>query len=238
MAVTLPPVLSPDFARLGITCAPELALSRGCPENTKVGSVEAATPLLAKPLTGSVYLTANPAPGGLPKLTIQLDDPIPLRLDGTPALTPQGIRTTFTGLPDVPLSRFQLDLDGLFQLGADLCTSAPPVVDRRVRRPVRRAGLRQHADAGHGLHARTDGQGPDRPPQVRPAADEAEGRRGRGRARADARGREPAVRAEGQAQAARHHQRGDRAAHARAAICGSRCPRARARSRPSCARAR
>ena len=128
VSVTLPPVLSPDFARLGVTCAPELALSRGCPETTKVGSVEAATPLLAQPLSGSVYLTANTAPGGLPKLTIQLDDPIPLRLDGTPALTPQGIRTTFTGLPDVPLSRFQLDLDGLFLLGSDLCTSAPPVV--------------------------------------------------------------------------------------------------------------
>ena len=71
-----------------MACPPELALTRGCPD-TRVGSVEAGTPLLAEPLGGSVFLTANPA-GGLPKLTIQLDDPIPLRLDGTPELTPPG----------------------------------------------------------------------------------------------------------------------------------------------------
>jgi hypothetical protein len=128
VSVTLPPVAAPNFARLGVTCQPELALTRGCPDTTRVGTVEAVTPLLAKPLGGSVFLTANPVAGGLPKLTIQLDDPIPLRLDGTPELTPQGIRTTFTGLPDAPLTRFQLDLDGLFQLGADLCTTAPPTV--------------------------------------------------------------------------------------------------------------
>ena len=68
--------------------------------------MEAATPLLAEPLGGSVFLTANPAPGGLPKLTIQPDDPIPLRLDGTPELSPQGIRHDVHGparRPAVPL---------------------------------------------------------------------------------------------------------------------------------------
>src|SRR4029079_7187545 len=62
-----------------------------------------------------------------------LDPPIPLRLTGSVALTPQGIRTTFTGLPDVPLARFALSLDGgptgLFSAGRDLCTlSTPPAV--------------------------------------------------------------------------------------------------------------
>ncbi len=129
VAVTLPGVLGVDLARLAVACAPELALSRGCPEETKVGSVTAGTPLLADPLGGSVYLTANAA-GGLPKLTIQLDDPIPLRLDGTPELTAGGLKTTFTGLPDVPLTRFQLDLGGVFENRGDLCTpAAPPAVD-------------------------------------------------------------------------------------------------------------
>ena len=128
VAVTLPGVLGVDLTRLAVACAPELALSRGCPEETKVGSVTAGTPLLADPLGGDVFLTANPA-GGLPKLTIQLDDPIPLRLDGTPELTAGGLKTTFTGLPDVPLTRFQLDLGGVFENRADLCTlAAPPPV--------------------------------------------------------------------------------------------------------------
>jgi hypothetical protein len=71
--------------------------------------------------------------GQLPGLSIQLDDPIPLRLDGVVELTPQGLKTTFTGLPDVPLTRFELNLaggdEGAFQLGSDLCTlKTPPAV--------------------------------------------------------------------------------------------------------------
>jgi hypothetical protein len=94
--------------------------------------VLAGTPLLAKPLTGSVYLASHGV-GQLPGLAIQLDDPIPLRLDGNVELTPQGLKTTFTGLPDVPLTHFELNLaggdEGVFQLGSDLCTlkTAPAV---------------------------------------------------------------------------------------------------------------
>ena len=71
-------------------------------------------------------------PGALPGLTIQLANPIPLRLDGIVALTPQGLRTTFSGLPDVPLASFRLDFaggaDGAFVLGRDLCADRPPQV--------------------------------------------------------------------------------------------------------------
>jgi hypothetical protein len=93
-----------------------------------VGTVLAGTPLLAKPLTGNVFLVSRGI-GQFPGLTIQLDDPIPLRLDGAVELTPQGIRTTFTGLPDVPLTRFELNLaggdTGVFQLSSDLCAADP-----------------------------------------------------------------------------------------------------------------
>ena len=71
--------------------------------------------------------------GQLPGLIIQLADPIPLRLEGAVELSPTGLKTTFTGLPDVPLSRFALNLDGgptgAFLLASDLCaTKAPPTV--------------------------------------------------------------------------------------------------------------
>ena len=131
VTVGLPPILGVDLTQLGRACAAEQALARTCPESARVGTVEAATPLLAAPLTGNVYL-ASRGPAALPGLTIQLADPIPLRLDGAVELTPEGLKTTFTGLPDVPLSRFQLDLaggaEGVFQLGSDLCVAAPPQV--------------------------------------------------------------------------------------------------------------
>jgi hypothetical protein len=129
--VVLPPALGVDFAQLNRACQPAQLAARACPASARVGTVRATTPLLAAPLTGSVYLS-QAAVGALPGLTIQLADPIPLRLDGTAELTPQGLKTTFTGLPDVPLSRFQLDLpggpSGLFQASEDLCAAEPPQV--------------------------------------------------------------------------------------------------------------
>jgi hypothetical protein len=128
VTVTLPGIIGADLTQLSRACAPANALARSCPATSRVGSVVAGTPLLAKPLTGSVFLTSRGV-GKLPGLTIQLDDPIPLRLDGAVELTPQGLRTTFTGLPDVPLTRFVLNLAGgdagVFQLSSDLCTANP-----------------------------------------------------------------------------------------------------------------
>ena len=132
VTVTLPGIISPDLTQLGRACPVAQVNARACPASARVGTVEAATPLLAKPLTGDVYL-AQRAVGQFPGLTIQLGDPIPLRLDGAVELTPQGLKTTFTGLPDVPLARFQLDLaggpSGAFQLSSDVCAAPkPPVI--------------------------------------------------------------------------------------------------------------
>jgi hypothetical protein len=131
VTVLLPQIISADLTQLSRACAADLIATRRCPDSARIGTVEAATPLLAKPLTGKVYFAAKPV-GQLPGLTIQLGDPIPLRLDGAVELTPTGIKTTFTGLPDVPLARFALNLDGgpagAFQLADDVCTAAPPAV--------------------------------------------------------------------------------------------------------------
>ena len=51
-------------------------------------------------------------PGNLPKLVVYLNGLISVRLQGDIALTPQGTSTTFASIPDVPLSRFQLDFVG------------------------------------------------------------------------------------------------------------------------------
>jgi hypothetical protein len=132
VTVLLPQIVGADLTQLGRACPAALVTTRQCPSSARIGTVEAGTPLLKQPLTGDVYFAAKPV-GQLPGLIIQLGDPIPLRLEGAVELTPTGIKTTFTGLPDVPLSRFALNLDGgatgAFQLADDLCTTkAPPAV--------------------------------------------------------------------------------------------------------------
>lgn len=72
-----------------------------------VGSVTAASPLYPRALTGQAYLTS--APGGL-TLTLLFPPPFPLTLVGTVKLIND--TTTFTGLPDIPLTSLQVALDG------------------------------------------------------------------------------------------------------------------------------
>ena len=181
--VTLPPVVAPDLAQLSRACPADKADARACPASSKVGTVTAGTPLLKAPLTGDVFLVSR-GPGSLPGLTIQLADPIPLRLDGTVALTPAGLRTTFTGLPDVPLASFRLDLSGgptgAFQLGSDVCAGAAARDRRELRGALRRALLGDGADDRRRLHAAAGGRGDD-PPPAHAQADAAARRQGSGR---------------------------------------------------------
>jgi hypothetical protein len=122
--VTLPSGVSADVKRLSRAC-PEADLNAGtCPEASTIGSAVAATPLLADPLAGPVRFVA-PAAGGLPQVDLDLRGALALRLRGTTALSGARLVTTFDGIPDVPLSRFQLDFatDGVLSTAADLCAA-------------------------------------------------------------------------------------------------------------------
>ena len=74
---------------------------------TPVGSVTAASPLYPHALTGQAYLTGTIT--GL-TLTLVFPAPFPLTLVGSVNLATNV--TTFTGLPDIPLTRLQVTLDG------------------------------------------------------------------------------------------------------------------------------
>ncbi len=74
---------------------------------TPVGSVTAASPLYPRALTGQAYLTGTIT--GL-TLTLVFPAPFPLTLVGSVNLVTNV--TTFTGLPDIPLTRLQVTLDG------------------------------------------------------------------------------------------------------------------------------
>jgi hypothetical protein len=108
--VALPTRLTLDPSAIRSVCTTAQAAADACPADSAVGTVTAVTPLLSTPLTGPVQLVQ--VPGALfPNLRLALDGPVKLRLTGSLALS-KGITAVFDGLPDVPLSRFDLTFSG------------------------------------------------------------------------------------------------------------------------------
>jgi hypothetical protein len=90
-----------------------------------VGWARATSPLLPVPLTGRIVLL--PRAGFTRTLTVLFDAPVALRLDAVTQLTgnPSRVTTTFSDLPDMPLTSLTLEIDGgpdsLFVAGPSLC---------------------------------------------------------------------------------------------------------------------
>jgi hypothetical protein len=115
VALTLPvSVLPPNVAAVKLLCA-NLA-SGTC---TPVGSATADSPLYPQALTGQAYLTGSFT--GL-MLTLIFPSPFPLTLTGTVDLTTN--TTTFTGLPDIPLTDLKVTLNpGKYALFQGSCAT-------------------------------------------------------------------------------------------------------------------
>jgi hypothetical protein len=108
VTVTLPKQLGADIPNLNRTC-PE---GQDCGDRNIVGKATAVTPLLPIPLTGDVRLV-TPAGGGLPQLHLGLRGLLSIDLVGKTSLSKDGrVVNTFEGIPDVPLSRFELTING------------------------------------------------------------------------------------------------------------------------------
>jgi hypothetical protein len=97
------PVLQPNLNAIGALC-----LNPAAGTCAPVGSATATSPLYPKPLTGNAYLTGSLATGLT--LTLVFPSPFPLTLTGKVDLA--GNSTTFTGLPDIPLTDLNVTLDG------------------------------------------------------------------------------------------------------------------------------
>ncbi len=113
--VALPQGLLLDQERLGRICSRANYAANTCPEESRVGYAKATTPLLDEPVEGPVYLKASDNP--LPDLAADLNGQIDIDLFGKidQKLNKKGlnqIRNTFDVVPDVPVSSFQLTLDG------------------------------------------------------------------------------------------------------------------------------
>jgi hypothetical protein len=108
VTVTLPKELGADIPNLNRTC-PE---GQDCGDRNIVGTATAITPLLPIPLTGDVRLV-TPSGGGLPQLRLGLRGLLNIDLVGKTSLSKDGrVVNTFEGIPDVPLSRFELTIFG------------------------------------------------------------------------------------------------------------------------------
>ncbi len=94
-----------------------------CPPSSQLGTARAESPLLAQPLEGPVYLRASSHK--LPDLVAALHGQIDINLDGRVDSVNSRLRTSFATVPDAPVSKFTLSLDGgnkgLLQNSANLC---------------------------------------------------------------------------------------------------------------------
>jgi hypothetical protein len=134
VSVKLPTQLGARLSTINQACPEDTfkADPKTCAAGSKVGTVSAATPLLAQPLGGTVYLEAHKPPN-LPTLEAVLEGSgITLDLSGKLNLT-GGITSTFDTVPDAPISSFRLALppsvtNSALSATADLCASRLPLV--------------------------------------------------------------------------------------------------------------
>jgi hypothetical protein len=100
-----------------------------CPKGSVYGYAKAWTPLLDKPLEGPVYLRANGGERELPDLVASLGGQIHVNLVGYIDSVHERIRNTFAMVPDAPVSKFVLNMQGgrksLLSNNTNLCKAKP-----------------------------------------------------------------------------------------------------------------
>jgi hypothetical protein len=125
--VTLPFEIGPHLAALGTVCTNEQLAADACPAGSKVGTANATSPFLATPLNGPVYL-AQQQGVVIPGLVADLKGRVPIKIRiATQILGGRLIKSTVTGVPDLPVGSFTLNLDGgdkgVLESKYDLCFS-------------------------------------------------------------------------------------------------------------------
>ncbi len=110
-AVTLPHSLFLDQGHINTICTRVQLAARDCPAGAVYGHAKAETPLLDEPLRGPVYLVSSNNP--LPDLLADLHGQVNVRLHGVISSMKTGrIKNVFYPVPDVPVSRFTLNMRG------------------------------------------------------------------------------------------------------------------------------
>jgi hypothetical protein len=126
--VTLPLALNALLTVVTDACTQDEFDAGKC-QKARTGSAVAVTPLLDKPLRGSVYFVKDPdkPKGALPNLIVALRGQVDFDLVGTIRI-PGGeqLATSFGTVPDVPIKSFTLRLsagkDGAIGVAENLCS--------------------------------------------------------------------------------------------------------------------
>jgi hypothetical protein len=157
LSLTLPKSLRFDEAHVKALCGS--AQLAACPALSAVGAASAQTPLLGEALQGKVYLRKGASK--LPGLAIGLSSgPLGVVLEGKLTASKAGaLSVSFEDLPDVPLTKFALQLPGakkgLFKVTSSLCARtqrATALTDGQNaatadQRPLLQAGCKKAAKA-------------------------------------------------------------------------------------------
>ena len=108
--VTLPHSEFLDQAHIGTVCTRVQFAADACPAKSIYGKASATTPILGAPLSGPVYLRSSSHK--LPDLVVDLHGQVDVALAGRIDSVNGGIRTTFEAVPDAPVSKFTLQMQG------------------------------------------------------------------------------------------------------------------------------
>jgi hypothetical protein len=125
--VKLPKAAFLDNAHIGAVCTRVQFVAEQCPAGSIYGKAQATTPLLDYTLNGTVYLRSSEHQ--LPDLVVAFKgpdyQPIKFVLAGKTDSVKGALRNTFEYAPDVPVSKFRLELfggkQGLVILSNGLC---------------------------------------------------------------------------------------------------------------------
>jgi hypothetical protein len=125
LSVALPHALFLDQASLGTVCTNPQFAANACPKKSIYGHAKAWSPLLEKPISGPVVLRSSK--NKLPDMVAHLQGQVTIDLAGKIDSHKGGIRTSFESVPDLPVSKFELDLPGgkggLLVASRNLCQS-------------------------------------------------------------------------------------------------------------------
>jgi hypothetical protein len=130
--VTLPPTMQLDQSHITAPCTRPQFAAHQCPDASIIGTATAYSPLLDQPLSGPVYLRTGSNP--LPDLVLDLHGPssLPITIDavGKVDTVNARLRTTFETVPDAPLSKAVISLEGggkgLLVNNTDICANRAP----------------------------------------------------------------------------------------------------------------